>query len=72
MVDLDVPVVAAVNGPAVGAGCTLALLCDVILIADDTYLADPHVGIGLVPGDGAAVLWPARRSPGGTCVSSNR
>ena len=58
MLDLDIPVVAAVNGPAVGAGCTLALMCDVVLIAEDTYLADPHVGVGLVPGDGGAVLWP--------------
>jgi enoyl-CoA hydratase len=58
MTDLDVPVVAAVNGPAVGAGCTLALLADVVFIADDTYLADPHVGVGLVPGDGGAVVWP--------------
>jgi enoyl-CoA hydratase len=58
MTDLDVPVVAAVNGPAVGAGCTLALLADVVFIADDTYIADPHVGVGLVPGDGGAVIWP--------------
>lgn len=58
MLDLDIPVVAAVNGPAVGAGCTLALMCDVVLMAEDTYLADPHVGVGLVPGDGGAVLWP--------------
>lgn len=55
---LEVPVIAAVNGPAVGAGCTLALLCDVVFIADDTYLCDPHVNVGLVPGDGGAVLWP--------------
>jgi len=58
MTELEVPVVAAVNGPAVGAGCTLALLADVIFIAEDTYLSDPHVGIGLVPGDGGAVIWP--------------
>jgi enoyl-CoA hydratase len=53
-----VPIVAAVNGPAVGAGCTLALLCDVVIMGDDTYLADPHVAVGLVPGDGGVVLWP--------------
>lgn len=58
MLDLDIPVVAAVNGPAVGAGCTLALLCDVVVMAESAYLADPHVGVGLVPGDGGAVLWP--------------
>jgi len=58
LLDLDVPVIAAVNGPAVGAGATLALLCDIVLMADDTYLAEPRVSIGLVPGDGGAILWP--------------
>jgi enoyl-CoA hydratase len=53
-----IPIIAAVNGPAVGAGCTLALLCDIVMMADDAVLADPHVRIGLVPGDGGAVLWP--------------
>jgi enoyl-CoA hydratase len=57
-VSLRLPVIAAVNGPAVGAGCTLALLCDVVVMAEDAYLADPHVSVGLVPGDGGAVLWP--------------
>jgi enoyl-CoA hydratase len=57
--DLDMPLVAAVNGAAVGAGCTLALLCDMIVMANDTYLSDPHVNVGLVPGDGGVVLWPA-------------
>ena len=55
---LSVPVVAAINGPAVGGGCTLALLCDIVVMADDAHLADPHVAVGLVPGDGGAVLWP--------------
>jgi enoyl-CoA hydratase len=58
LLELDVPVVAAVNGPAVGAGATLALLCDIVLMADDAYLAEPRVSIGLVAGDGGAVLWP--------------
>jgi enoyl-CoA hydratase len=58
LLELDVPVIAAVNGPAVGAGATLALLCDIVLMADDTYLAEPRVSIGLVPGDGGAILWP--------------
>jgi enoyl-CoA hydratase len=55
---VPVPIVAAVNGPAVGAGCTLALLCDIAVMADDAHLADPHVAVGLVPGDGGAVIWP--------------
>lgn len=58
LLELDIPVIAAVNGPAVGAGATLALLCDIVLMAEDAYLAEPRVGIGLVPGDGGAILWP--------------
>ena len=58
MVNLEVPIIAAVNGPAVGLGCTLATLCDVVFIADNTFLADPHVKVGLVAGDGSAVTWP--------------
>ena len=58
MVALEVPVIAAVNGPAVGAGATLALLCDIVLMADSAYLAEPRVSIGLVPGDGGAIVWP--------------
>jgi enoyl-CoA hydratase len=55
---MPVPVIAAVNGPAVGAGCTLALSCDIVVMAENAYFADPHVTVGLVPGDGGAVLWP--------------
>lgn len=58
MLSLAKPVIAAVNGPAVGLGCTLATLCDLVFIADDTYLADPHVTVALVAGDGGAVTWP--------------
>jgi enoyl-CoA hydratase len=58
LLELDVPVIAAVNGPAVGAGATLALLSDIVFMSEGTYLAEPRVGIGLVPGDGAAILWP--------------
>lgn len=52
------PVVAAVNGPAVGLGCTIATACDLVFLADDAFLADPHVPVGLVAGDGTAVTWP--------------
>lgn len=63
MLDFPLPVVAAVNGPAVGLGCSLAMLCDVVLMADDAYLADPHVALGLVAGDGGAAIWPLLASP---------
>ncbi|MGA5452897.1 enoyl-CoA hydratase/isomerase family protein [Streptomyces umbrinus] len=58
MVRCPLPVIAAVNGPAVGLGCSLALLSDLVLIADDAYLADPHVQVGLVAGDGGALVLP--------------
>ncbi len=48
------------NGHAVGLGATLALLCDVVFAADHAKIGDPHVGVGLVAGDGGAVLWAAR------------
>ena len=58
MLNVHVPVVAAVNGPAVGLGCTLATLCDIVFIADNAYMADPHVAVALVAGDGGAITWP--------------
>jgi enoyl-CoA hydratase len=58
MLRFPLPVVAAVNGPAVGLGCSVALLCDIVLISQTAYLADPHVAVGLVAGDGGAALWP--------------
>lgn len=58
MARFPLPVVAAVNGPAVGLGCSLALGCDLVLMADDAYLADPHISVGLVAGDGGVTIWP--------------
>jgi enoyl-CoA hydratase len=52
------PVIAAVNGAAVGLGCSLAVLSDIVLMSDTAYLADPHVSVGLVAGDGGAAFWP--------------
>ncbi|GAA5060269.1 enoyl-CoA hydratase/isomerase family protein [Nocardia callitridis] len=52
------PVIAAVNGPAVGLGASVAVLSDIVLISDTAYLADPHVSVGLVAGDGGAAFWP--------------
>jgi len=53
-----IPVVAAVNGPAVGLGCSLVALSDIVYIAEDAYLADPHVHMGLVAADGGPLTWP--------------
>jgi enoyl-CoA hydratase/carnithine racemase len=57
-----VPVVAAVNGPAVGLGCSLVALSDIVYMAETAYLADPHVQIGLVAADGGPLTWPLHTS----------
>jgi len=57
------PVVSAVTGSAIGLGCTLALMGDVVYIGEETVIADPHVGIGVVAGDGGAALWPMLVGP---------
>lgn len=51
---MDKPVIAAVNGPAVGIGMSLALACDLLIMAEDSYLLAPFAGIGLVPDGGVA------------------
>lgn len=53
-----VPIVAAVNGPAVGLGCSLVALSDIVFMAESAHLADPHVVVGLVAADGGPVTWP--------------
>jgi enoyl-CoA hydratase len=58
MVGCRVPIIAAVNGPAVGLGCSLVALSDVVFMAESAHLADPHVAIGLVAADGGPVTWP--------------
>jgi enoyl-CoA hydratase len=63
LLDVEVPIVAAVNGHAMGLGASLALLCDVILMADTATIGDPHVRVGLVAGDGGVVIWPLAVGP---------
>jgi enoyl-CoA hydratase len=63
LLDVEVPIVAALNGPAVGLGASIALLCDVILMADGATIADPHVRVGIVAGDGGAAIWPLLLGP---------
>jgi enoyl-CoA hydratase len=58
MTQFHLPVVAAVNGAAVGLGCSLVVLCDIVLMHEKAFISDPHVPLGLVAGDGGAVLWP--------------
>jgi enoyl-CoA hydratase len=63
LLDLEVPLIAAVNGPAIGLGASLALLCDVVFMADTATIADPHVRVGIVAGDGGAAIWPLAVGP---------
>jgi enoyl-CoA hydratase len=58
MVDFPLPVVAAVNGPAVGLGCNLAVCSDIVLIAESAHVSDPHISVGLTAADGGAPTWP--------------
>lgn len=63
MLEVQQPIVAAVNGDAVGLGATLALFADVAVIADSAKFGDSHVKVGLVAGDGGAVVWPLLVGP---------
>ena len=58
MLEVEQPIIAAVNGPATGLGATLALFSDVIFAAENAKIGDPHVRVGVVAGDGGAVIWP--------------
>lgn len=56
--DLEVPTIAAVNGPAYGAGCDLTLMCDIRIAAEEATFAENFVKVGIIPGDGGAWLLP--------------
>jgi enoyl-CoA hydratase/carnithine racemase len=56
--NLDVPVIAAINGPAIGAGLDLACMCDIRIASETATFAESFVKIGIVPGDGGAWLLP--------------
>jgi len=58
LLDCPKPVIAKVNGHAMGLGATVALFCDLIFAADHAKIGDPHVKVGFVAGDGGAVIWP--------------
>ncbi len=63
LLDVEIPIVAAVNGHAIGLGASIALLCDVIFMADSATIADPHVKVGIVAGDGGVAIWPLALGP---------
>jgi enoyl-CoA hydratase/carnithine racemase len=56
--NLEVPTIAAVNGPAIGAGCDLSCMCDIRIASQAASFAESFVRVGLIPGDGGAWLLP--------------
>lgn len=58
LIELEKPVICRLNGAAAGLGASIALLCDVIIADEQAVIGDPHVKVGLVAGDGGAVIWP--------------
>jgi enoyl-CoA hydratase len=58
MLELPKPMICRMNGDAIGLGATLALCCDIIVASDTARFGDPHVRVGLVAGDGGAVILP--------------
>ena len=63
MLEVPQPIIAAVNGHAIGVGATLALMADISIIANEAKFGDTHTGIGMVAGDGGAVIWPLLIGP---------
>ena len=58
LLELDKPIICRLNGAAAGLGATIALLCDMVVAVDTALIGDPHVKVGLVAGDGGALIWP--------------
>jgi len=63
MLEVNQPIIAAINGDAAGFGATLALFCDVTVMSETARIGDPHVKIGVVAGDGGAVILPMLVGP---------
>jgi enoyl-CoA hydratase len=63
LLDVHLPIVCALNGHAVGLGASIALLCDIVLMAESATISDPHVRVGIVAGDGGTVAWPLAIGP---------
>ena len=63
ILDCEQPIICAINGDCIGLAATVALLCDITVCNETARIADPHVKIGLVAGDGGAVIWPLLVGP---------
>ena len=55
---MEKPILCRLNGAAAGLGASIALLCDIIVADEKAVIGDPHVKVGLVAGDGGALIWP--------------
>jgi enoyl-CoA hydratase len=58
LLEVEKPVICRLNGAAAGLGASIALMCDLIIADEKALIGDPHVKVGLVAGDGGAVIWP--------------
>ncbi len=58
LLEMEKPLICRLNGAAAGLGATIALLCDIIVADENAVIGDPHVKVGLVAGDGGALIWP--------------
>jgi len=58
LLEMEKPIICKLNGAAAGLGATIALLCDMIVADETAKIGDPHVKVGLVAGDGGALIWP--------------
>lgn len=63
LLDVEIPLVVGLNGPAAGLGASIALLADAVFMAADATIADPHVRVGIVAGDGGTAIWPLAVGP---------
>ena len=63
ILDCDKPIICAINGDCIGLAATVALFCDITVASETARIADPHVKVGLVAGDGGAVIWPMLIGP---------
>jgi len=63
LLDVHLPIVVALNGPAIGLAASIVLLCDVIVMEESATIADPHVRVGITAGDGGTVAWPLALGP---------
>ncbi|MGX9936529.1 enoyl-CoA hydratase/isomerase family protein [Advenella kashmirensis] len=63
LLDCDKPIICAINGDCIGLAATVALFCDITVASETARIADPHVKVGLVAGDGGAVIWPMLVGP---------